>query len=100
MTFLATEFFQDLIEEGIGAEEFDAAVKLVNRSNRFFPVMADILEAARTARADRRQKQIQAAQERQRLQLMEPGPTEEEIQQGLKHIWEIKAMLSGKMEMP
>jgi len=43
MTFLAKEFFQDLIEEKVTVDEFVFANRQVCKANRFFPVMADIL---------------------------------------------------------
>jgi len=43
MTFLASEFYDDLVGEKVTAEEFAAADRYVCKTSRFFPVMADIL---------------------------------------------------------
>jgi hypothetical protein len=43
MTFLAKEFYRDLVEESVTSEEFSAADRHVCKGNRFFPVMADIM---------------------------------------------------------
>jgi hypothetical protein len=53
LTFIAQSYFIDLVDEKVTVQELAYAEREVNKRNRFFPVMADILEAVREHRNNR-----------------------------------------------
>jgi hypothetical protein len=91
MTYLAREYSRDLADERVTESEFKRAERIVVKRCRFYPVMADILDAVKEVREqDREQRRIEQ-QEAQRKQLAAPELTEEEIQENLRRIREIIA---------
>lgn len=43
--YLLKSYYSDLVDEGVNKEQFKRAVKHINKNNRFFPKMVDILTA-------------------------------------------------------
>ena len=93
LTFLAKEFYRDLSEERVTGDEFAAADREVCKRNRFFPVMADILEAAERYRAEKR-----AEKQRQPIALPD-DLTDYEIEQNKRRMAILVRQLSGELSV-
>lgn len=52
LALLSQEYLEDLQAEGVTLRQFDAAARLVRRRSRFFPSMAEILDAVRECRGN------------------------------------------------
>lgn len=100
LALLSREYLEDLHSEHVTSAVFDAAVKQVRKTCRFFPTMADIMDAVREIWTH--------------PQLMPPATstlriaehtatrdnlTPEEVERNKERLAHIQAMLAGKMSI-
>ena len=91
---ISHEYFEDLQSEGVTLKQFEAAALIVRKRCRFFPLMADILEAVQQYRERPPQPQINAMQIEDVTSNHDLTP--EEIKRNKERIDEILQMLAGK----
>ena len=97
LAFLSREYFEDLQSEGVTSRQFEAAEKDVRKRCRFFPKMADFLEAVQRVRE--KPPAIEYDQEQLPDTTSNHDLTHEEIARNKERIKHITDMLSGKLTM-
>lgn len=101
LAWLSDEYFDDLQSEYVTKAQFDAAARMVRKRCRFFPTMADVLEAVQEIR---RNPQLMAPVSSDVAQIEEhtakrDNLTPEEIARNQERLNYIKEMLAGKMSI-
>ena len=91
---LSKEYFEDLKSEGVTLKQFEAAALIVRKRCRFFPLMADILDAVQQYREAPPQQKINANQIEDVTSNHDLTP--EEIERNKERIEDILQMLAGK----
>jgi hypothetical protein len=86
---ISKEYFEDLGSEGVTLRQFDAAAKTVRKRCRFFPSMADLLDAVREYR-ERPPAAIEPTQALLADETSRHDLTQEEIARNLERIEMIK----------
>jgi hypothetical protein len=92
---LSTEYLEDLQSEGVTLRQFEAAALSVRKRCRFFPSMADILDAVKEYRANppvATSGALQIADVTSRHDL-----TPEELERNQKRVQMIAEALAGRM---
>lgn len=92
LTYLATEFCEDLIDKGVNQTLFEEMNKLVKRKVKFFPTMADLLDCREEAEMNLRGKQ-------KYIPYTLPELTDKEHKEGCKKLDEIKWHLFKELGM-
>ena len=91
---LSQEYFEDLKSERVTLKQFEASALIVRKRCRFFPLMADILDAVQQYREAPPQPKINANQIEDVTSNHDLTP--EEIERNKQRVAEILSMLKGQ----
>jgi len=91
IVFIIAEYYEDLVDEKVSRKEFDHATKVVRRRCKFFPTVADILEAVKEYRTN--------PPKQNHPQLEEPELTPEQIEKNQKRFAILEKQIAGDLSM-